>query len=213
MVNIQTIRKENLKELVMDKFQGNRSAFSRAAGIHHNHINLLLSANDTYKRNMGEEMARRIESMLGLPSLWMDVNHSGDDDSTAVIAGMPIDVSLGRVLKTPSIRSITAASAWIKSQMPGVTQLHSLMMATVATTEAQPDVAMGDVVIIDTGVKAFVSDGVYLVLSDDVFLRRISRNIEGGYTISGASGSGRVDSIKSLTIIGKITQKILLCSI
>ncbi len=69
MMNIKTIRKANLLEQI-DRFNSQRE-FSEKVGLTPAHVSQMV----TGRRNMGDVVARRIESGLDLPEGYMDVQH------------------------------------------------------------------------------------------------------------------------------------------
>jgi hypothetical protein len=207
MDNLYAIRKANLLELALQKFQGNKSALARAAEVHHNHINLLLSNNDSHRRNMGEDLARRMEARLGLPPLWLDNDHTNEQTATAVIASLPIGEGLDRVLQNSPIHSMTVTISWMAANLTHATP--QLFLSCIASDEASPHVVSGDIVIIDAGVKAFTVDGVYLLIhGEDVYLRHIRKRLTGGYTVEGGGSSEQIDNMKGFTVSGRVAQKI-----
>lgn len=209
MEKLYVVRKTNLLDLVHSKFANNKSAFARAAGIHHNHVNLLLSNNDVHRRNMGEELARRIETTLGLPQLWMDQDHSGEEILTQVVPSFSIGDGLERILRTPPVQSITASIGWLEANMPGITSVSQLFLSALATDEVAPLLLPGDIVLIDAGVKAFTVDGVYLLSANgEAYMRSIRKTLGGQYAVSGAAGSDQMDSISGLKVLGRVVQKI-----
>jgi transcriptional regulator with XRE-family HTH domain len=68
-MNIKTIRKANLLEQI-DRFDSQR-AFSEQVGLTPAHVSQMV----TGRRNMGDVVARRIETGLDLPEGYMDVQH------------------------------------------------------------------------------------------------------------------------------------------
>lgn len=69
MVNIRTIRKDNL--LVQIARFGTQRAFAEQAGLAPAHVSQMV----TDRRQMGDEVARRIEKNLNLPDGHMDLQH------------------------------------------------------------------------------------------------------------------------------------------
>jgi plasmid maintenance system antidote protein VapI len=69
MVNIRTIRKKNL--LAQIARRGSQRAFAEKAGLAPAHVSQLA----TERRNMGDEVARRIERNLDLADGYMDLQH------------------------------------------------------------------------------------------------------------------------------------------
>jgi plasmid maintenance system antidote protein VapI len=209
------IRRNNLNQLVLDKFNGNKSALARAADVHHNHINLLLSANEVHRRNMGEDLARRVEKALGLPQYWLDKDHSNDDDSVSTIHSMPLDNGLKRVLKTSSVTSLALSTTWIRAQMPEASGPDNLFLAAVATDEMAPDLLPKDIVMIDAAVKAYTVDGVYLLTAGngDAYLRRIRKQLAGNFVVSAGEQSETMGDLHGLSVLGRVVQKIQMCRV
>lgn len=75
MVNIRTIRKSNLLTQI-DRF-GSQRAFADQAGLAPAHVSQMV----TDRRNMGDEVARRIEKNLDLAEGYMDLQHQPGDYS------------------------------------------------------------------------------------------------------------------------------------
>jgi DNA-binding transcriptional regulator YdaS (Cro superfamily) len=73
MVNIRTIRKSNLLAQI-ERF-GSQRAFAEQAGLAPAHVSQMV----TERRNMGDEVARRIEKNLDLAEGYMDLQHFPDD--------------------------------------------------------------------------------------------------------------------------------------
>ncbi|MBT3032975.1 MAG: hypothetical protein AB2669_16735 [Candidatus Thiodiazotropha endolucinida] len=73
MVNIRTIRKSNLLAQI-DRF-GSQREFAERVGLAPAHVSQLV----TDRRNMGDEVARRIERNLDLADGYMDLQHPSRD--------------------------------------------------------------------------------------------------------------------------------------
>ena len=71
-MNIKTIRKANLLEQI-NRFSSQRE-FSEQVGLSAAHVSQMV----TGRRNVGDVVARRIESGLDLPEGYMDVQHPVD---------------------------------------------------------------------------------------------------------------------------------------
>lgn len=75
-------RKANLQALIKDKYGGTIKGLSDAVGVSHNTIWRLVS--DTkHGRNIGEDLARRIEAATGVPSGYLDLSSQSQDDAVA----------------------------------------------------------------------------------------------------------------------------------
>ncbi len=209
MKDLYKIRKDNLMGLVLSKFTGNRAAMARAAAVHPNHMNLILSSNETHRRNIGEDLARRIEVSLSLPDKWLDHLHGIENSGTLVtVSSLPIQSSLSHILKEPSVTGISASNAWIQSVSSDATAVENLFLSSIATSEMSPLLSVGDLVIVDGASKGFSVEGTYiLAVGEDVMLRRIKKTITGGYLVSSGASEERIDSLSELKIIGRIVQK------
>lgn len=209
------VRRENLRRLVLDKFEGNRAAFSRAAGVHQNQVNLLLTDNDAHRRNLGEGLARKIEGTLGLVDGYLDVPNSGRfTEETHLVRAIAIPPGLSEVLRADDqVHSVCYHKQWLQSYTGQVTSLNNLAIAIVTTHDLHPEVKLGDRVMIDTGVKAVTADGVYILQrNSDTFLRRMTKQVTGGWYMSVPPTIGdkpiHVDSLKGIKAAGRVLAKI-----
>ena len=210
MIGSFTVRKDNMMRLVLDKFQGNKAAFSRVTGIHQNHVNLMASDNPNTQRNMGEELARRIESAIQLPNGWMDVQH-GDSISTFVIRSMLDEPNLSRVItRCSDFESVEVTKRWVLRSSPQITAVENLRLATVATSEMEPSIKIGSNVIIDAGRKAATVDGIYILSKgDDAFLRSMRKQMDGSHAIGASNPDYRTEKpelLKGMKVVGKIVS-------
>jgi SOS-response transcriptional repressor LexA len=93
--NIYTIRRSNLRLVVKARFGNSPTRLGEALGIKHaNYVSRLLSVSPRTKKNIGNELARRIERVCGLPANWLDVAHTALDsplgEAYLPIPGLPI---------------------------------------------------------------------------------------------------------------------------
>lgn len=65
-------RRQRLKKIIADDFNGNQAEFSRKTGIKAPQINRWLSTSAADPRNITEKSARKIEQGTGKPSGWLD---------------------------------------------------------------------------------------------------------------------------------------------
>lgn len=80
MVNIRTIRKENLLAQIA-RF-GTQRAFAEQAGLATAHVSQMV----TNRRQMGDEVARRIEKKLNLTDGYMDLQHDPSSYDTEPVS-------------------------------------------------------------------------------------------------------------------------------
>ena len=86
--DIKEIRLKNLLNLI--KQEGSQIAFCRKVDIDSSHISQIKNPNN--KKNLGEKLARKIESALNLPTGWMDRDHTNIliKDAIPLIFKVPI---------------------------------------------------------------------------------------------------------------------------
>lgn len=69
---IQQIRRENLRQIILDEFDGSQGKFAAAMGFEQpNLVSRLLSTGKSAK-NIGDKLARKIERVAKKPEFWMD---------------------------------------------------------------------------------------------------------------------------------------------
>lgn len=79
MKDVYSIRRENLRRIIDEKFDGKQSRFSEAMGFENpSLVSRLLSTNPTTHKNIGSALARTIESVGGRPGNWLDTLHNGE---------------------------------------------------------------------------------------------------------------------------------------
>lgn len=78
-MNIQDIRRQNLRAVIEAEFGGVPARLARALGCQPTSISRLTSSAAS-KRNMGDKMARDIERAAGRPDGWMDILHDAEMD-------------------------------------------------------------------------------------------------------------------------------------
>ncbi|MEI8168833.1 MAG: S24 family peptidase [Rhodoferax sp.] len=206
------IRKDNLLKIILDKFQGNNSAFSRAVEIHPNHVNLLVTVNPNTQRNMGEALARRIETAMGLPLGWMDAPH-GAAANFFVIKAVPVDLVASRALiSCRDYSMIEVTSRWETRVSSKVTAMENLSVATVVTAEMEPIITNGATVVVDLGVKGVGADGIYVLSKGDAaFIRSVRRNMDGTHSIEAANPiyrSEKPEQLNGMKVVARVIMQI-----
>lgn len=81
MRTVTETRRANLDVLLREHFAGSRAQMSIRLGISRSQISQLFSK----YRNVGDAIARRLETVCGLPLGWMDVDHAQDADEAEVL--------------------------------------------------------------------------------------------------------------------------------
>lgn len=71
-MDIKDIRRFRLRKLVLTRFGGKQSAFADAIGRSASYVARLFSDNPTHSRNIGESLAREIETICEVPPGFLD---------------------------------------------------------------------------------------------------------------------------------------------
>jgi hypothetical protein len=205
------VRRENLRRLILEKYEGNRAAFARAANVHQNQVNLLLSDNDQHRRNLGEALARRMEEAVGLPVGYFDLPPHGDGGAIHTVRALDIAEPLRNLLRRSSgVVSVQWTDAGLGAIRNRITDPANLFLAHITTSDMAPDIVMDELVVIDGAVKAISQDGVYIIQhGNDYFLRRVQKSLSGGYTISTpnvAIENIKVDNLRGIKAMGRVAM-------
>ena len=177
-------RRQNLIGLIRDRFSDNRAEFSRSTGKNPNLINLVLTANEEYRRNIGEKLARDIEQRAGLAPGWLDAPRGIGirnvtqipilTDQTAVPAKPPLANPYYMIvpLDDPNIALRSSGSG-------------NLVAVYAGDASMAPTIRVGDWVWVDLGVKKLSGDGVYVIKQNEgTVFRRLQQLPDGTLRVS-----------------------------
>jgi len=207
-IHVFVTRRDNLRSLVLERFDGNRAAFSRAAGVNQNQTNLLLSENEAHRRNLGEALARRIESELGLVVDWLDEPRlPGRFGTSFTIKAMDIPPELLSILSADDgFEAISATGFWAAQIQGKVTAVENLVIAKMSTQDMKTEIPFGTRVILDIGVQSISIDGVYIFeRGHGFFVRRVTKMLTGGWDITAEHQAPmHVESLKGLKAAARI---------
>lgn len=159
-VDVFEARRLNLIDHISSQFDGNRAAFCRATGKNPNLINLVLTDNAGYRRNIGEKLARDIEQRAGLQAGWLDLPRGSAPGRSRCI---PL-VSYSAIPDEPPIKPEHFALMPLDSTYPIVLAGScQLVFAVVTESSMEPTLVYGDLVYVDLEVKCIESDGLYVL--------------------------------------------------
>lgn len=80
MKPVQDTRRDNLRELINNQFDGHPTRLARAAGVRQaSLVSRYTTDRPSARKRMGERFARKIEAALQLEPGWMDIDHTVDD--------------------------------------------------------------------------------------------------------------------------------------
>jgi SOS-response transcriptional repressor LexA len=179
------VRRQNLALLIKDFYEGNRAAFCRATGKNPNLINLVLSSNPEYQRNIGEKLARDIEQRARIASGWLDTPHG---IGTRNVTRIPVLTDSRDVPDHAPLKGDFSVTLPMDDPMLALRSTGTANLVIVLAQEScmAPTIAVGDHVWLDLGVKMVKGDAIYLLrMKDKVsLLRRIQQLPNGDICIT-----------------------------
>ena len=181
-MNVFEVRRLNLIAFIAAKFDGNRASFCRSSGKNPNLINLVLTKNPDFRRNIGEKLARDIEVKAGMQALWLDSPQGIGARSTTRV---PLILD-GTIPELPLIFSEFNLTVPFDEPrfVSRLTSMANVAIITATDGLMSPTIELGDMIWLDLGVKKFQTDGVYaLKVGEQTQVRRIQESA-GGYELS-----------------------------
>lgn len=189
MDTIYDIRRKRLRQLIQTQFDNNQSEISRHLGRSDSYINRLLADPNKSKhaKNLGEELAREIESLCGLPNGWLDQRNqvATPADSKAQLPGFTmvprrlVDLSAGNgslAYAEEDAPPLAFRSEWLSKE--GLTP-RNLVVAYVRGDSMTPRLHDGDTILIDTSRTSPVDGAVFAVrYGDELRVKRVFRKID-----------------------------------
>jgi hypothetical protein len=207
---IYEARRLNLSRIIREQFDNNRRELGRAAQVNPNHISLCLTDNELHRRNIGEDVARKLEVVLNLPEYAMDKPLTDSDNEAYLLQALRIPQVVQRALHECENLASVRITPRLASRLDGkISGLGNLFLASPATNEMEPELMAGDKLIIDQGVKEYQGDGYYVLCKGgSSFLRKVTKSLSGGYKLIAANSSHEsltVDKLKpTYTVWGRV---------
>lgn len=230
----QDDRKARLLELIREA--GSAAELARRAGVNPAYISQIVTGTKLPSgkaRNVGDEMAQKLERGMGKPVGWMDTTTGtlnallGEFGLTAHGAvGVPavqsgqISVplfnatgSMGPGLPIPDadiiLDRLSLSADWVRDTLPKITSARNLMFITGKGPSMEPTFADGDILLVDTGIKNVVIDAIYVLSGHGrLFIKRVRQRIDGSYEISSDNPSVKtVDTLNGdhqITVHGRV---------
>lgn len=183
-------RRLNLQKFVNEKFGGNKAAFCRASGKNANLIVLCLAPNPEIRRSIGERLAREIEQTMSLPNGWLDLDSGASFEKYLTV---PID-SIENLSQT--VEKIFLSERVLNRFCDNPTSMVAVRGLYMPSNEMLPAIGQDDIMLVDSGCKEYVKDGVYVIkIGKSIFIRRVRRLLTGDVRISAdADPAGAIDA-------------------
>ncbi|MFN3375504.1 MAG: helix-turn-helix transcriptional regulator [Burkholderiaceae bacterium] len=211
--NVYQHRFDNLRAIT--ERHGGRSAVAEKLGVSKQYITLILSP--TKPRNIGHKTARHIESVFGLPVGSLD-SAPGDlyakvESDTVMVPMLNVAASMGHGYKMDveeeTIQEVRFSKRWIR-QNTDASSFQTLAIVTGKGDSMEETFFDGSPLLVDTSVSRLKIDSVYVMRRDDeLFIKRVQRNIDGSYEIISDNPKYKPQRIESpekagLVVLGKV---------
>ncbi|MFT0532241.1 helix-turn-helix transcriptional regulator [Castellaniella hirudinis] len=184
------IRLDNLEALIQEA--GTATALAQMCGLSHIYLSQVrrrtADAKTGNPRNIGEKMARALESGTGKPKGWMDTPH---DESHRSASSQPptTDItihqydaagSMGHGLDLPDqpgvIQNLRVNKEWLSKNIRAYSAAKNLCVVTGFGDSMQPMFNPGDPLLVDLGVTSVEFDAVYFFRVDNLgYVKRLQR--------------------------------------
>lgn len=194
-MDIKATRRERLKRLI--KEIGTQVEFANQTGLNVGHVSQMV----TGKREVGHKTARRIENIFHLEDGWMDLPGTESDlpvpamtriaegTDTITIERLNARGSMGGGHEMPDteqvIDQIRVSQAWVKQRLPRITRSDNLKVISAYGDSMTPTFNDGDLLLVDSGVKAIDIDGVFVLRANDrLYVKRVRQKLDGTFIVS-----------------------------
>lgn len=143
-----------------------------------------------------------------------DLSSHIEDQEKISIPHLGVTFSLGEGCVRPEsdiIVDTVSLSEHFVMQKLRPTNPENLHFATAYGDSMKPTLCDGDVVLIDTGIRTIEIDGVYALASnDELFIKRVTRDMDGGCTISSDNPAVKTTKIlngdSQIEILGRVLR-------
>ena len=186
-MRIDELRRTNLRKLIDDRFQGVAAPLAKRLDLQPSYMSRLFTKNEDHRRNIGDEMARKIEGILGLPDGWMDTTHDSPRNIPSSSAVVPkADNSIAQLIQEGEdrgVRSVHVTETWMYRHL-GIANTKDVAIVTATGDAMAGTFADGDVLFVDRSHDTVKTDAIYaLTMHGEFYIRRVQRQPDGDLTL------------------------------
>jgi SOS-response transcriptional repressor LexA len=180
-------RYDHIRDLI--ERHGGASKMAEMLGVSRQQISHIASANPI--KNIGDRLARRIEMTFGLPIGTIDqpigIAAIDMDEFSVVVPLLNVTASMGPGAIVPwseeVVHTMRISKMWIR-QNTQASAFDRLGLITAKGDSMTPTFDDGSILLVDTTVTQLRLDAVYvLARGDELFIKRVQRNIDGTFLI------------------------------
>lgn len=213
LTNVYQNRYEHLRELI--ERHGGQQAVATKLEVTKQYINLVGS--DKPGKNIGHKMARKIETIFGMPIGTIDLPVGGRAiEQTAESVSVPllnVTASMGHGAAVDwaeeTVQEMRFSKRWLRHHTEA-TSFVTLAVITAKGDSMAPTFVDGSILLVDTAYTQLKIDGVYILRrEDELFIKRIQRNIDGSFDVISDNPAYKIQTIKNplksgLLVLGRV---------
>ncbi len=165
------LRRERLQQWIDERFHGKQADFARATGINQGELSGLLK-----EKSFGERRAHSIERAAGMPPGYLSngatfvstVAENATPASYVRVEQIDAEAQMGGMGRVNEdfpevVRAMDFAPNYIRSVIGFMPPAGRLKLVTGVGDSMSPKIKPGEMVMVDTGCREFVGDGLYLI--------------------------------------------------
>lgn len=187
LTNVYQNRYEHLRDII--ERHGGQQAVATKLDVTKQYISLVGS--DKPGKNVGHKMARKIETVFGLPIGTIDMPMaSRTTEQTAETVNVPllnVVASMGHGASVDwqeeTVQEMRFSKRWLRHNTEA-SSFATLAVITAKGDSMAPTFVDGSILLVDTAYTQLKIDGVYILRrEDELFIKRIQRNLDGSFEV------------------------------
>jgi len=184
-MSVYVTRRENARRLA-GSARGAATQFANKIGVSRQQVNHIIGIKPI--KNIGEEQARKIEQVFGMPVGWIDEKHENKPKHEGDLVSVPLLAEVAALQDADALRgepvvSMKLSKEWIRTRL-GCPQEHVAIMTSYADSMA-PSIEPGALLFVDRGATKFEASGVYVIARGaGLYVLRLHRNLAGDLVAS-----------------------------
>lgn len=211
--NIYQNRYAHLRDII--ERHGGQTAVAEKIEVSKQYISTVGS--DNPRKNIGNKVARKIETVFGLPIGTIDMpmgDHGAiSDDLTVTVPLLNVVASMGHGAtmdwEEETIQEMRFSKRWLRHNTDA-SSFSALALVTGKGDSMDPTFVDGSILVVDTSYTQLKIDGVYVMRrEDELFIKRIQRNLDGSFDVISDNPKYKVQVIRdplknNILVLGRV---------
>lgn len=211
--NIYQNRYAHLRDII--ERHGGQSAVAEKLEVSKQYIGTVGS--DNPRKNIGNRVARKIETVFGLPIGTIDQPIGGhgavSDDAAVTVPLLNVVASMGHGAvmdwEEETVQEMRLSKRWLRHNTDA-SSFATLAVVTAKGDSMMPTFTDGSILLVDASFTQLKVDGVYVLRRDDeLFIKRIQRNLDGSFDVISDNPQYKVQVIRdplknNILVLGRV---------